>query len=166
MNPQSRPFTLHLFLDFCKNSFHEWPLNFFVITIHQVIWPSPGTLSEAGFLVSRVSGSFGCVSTPRNPRNHTVFFWSGRPVPEFMGRISGSARRTSVAYCTSMCVRVGCTRFANCVDSKPKKKKSSNPDLVRRTRFWVFEGGCDTNKKEHICTLPAPTKKERDTFFE
>jgi len=25
-------------------------------------------------------------------------------------------------YCTSICVRFGCTRLASCVDSKPKKK--------------------------------------------
>jgi len=28
---------------FWCNFFPEWPLNFFVRTIHQVIWPSPGT---------------------------------------------------------------------------------------------------------------------------
>jgi len=28
-------------------------------------------------------------------------------------------------YCTSICVRFGCTRRASCVDSKPKKKKNS-----------------------------------------
>jgi len=28
-------------------------------------------------------------------------------------------------YCTSICVRFGCTRLARCVDSKPNKKKTS-----------------------------------------
>jgi len=28
--------------------FPEWPINFLVITIHQVIWPSPGTLQGPG----------------------------------------------------------------------------------------------------------------------
>ena len=44
MHPQLRPFTRQLFLDFCAICFPEWPLIFFVIMIHQVIWPSPGTL--------------------------------------------------------------------------------------------------------------------------
>ena len=44
MHPQLRPFTPQLFLDFCAEFFPESPLNFFVITIYQVISPSPGTL--------------------------------------------------------------------------------------------------------------------------
>ena len=44
MHPQLRLFTPQLFLDFCAILFPEWPLIFLVITIHQVIWPSPGTL--------------------------------------------------------------------------------------------------------------------------
>ena len=47
MCPQPRLFTLQLFLDFRSNFFPERPLNFLVITIHQVIWPSPGTLFSA-----------------------------------------------------------------------------------------------------------------------
>jgi len=45
IQPQLRLFTLQLFLDFCTIFFPEWPLNFLVITIHQVIWSSPSTLS-------------------------------------------------------------------------------------------------------------------------
>jgi len=41
MHLQSRPFTHELFLDFYAN----WSLKFFVSMIHQVIWPSPGTLA-------------------------------------------------------------------------------------------------------------------------
>jgi len=44
--PTFPPLTLHLFLDFCAIFFPEWPLDFFVITTHQVIWPSPGTLGS------------------------------------------------------------------------------------------------------------------------
>jgi len=44
MHPQPWPFNLQLFLDFRAIVFPEWPLIFVVITIHQVIWPSPGTL--------------------------------------------------------------------------------------------------------------------------
>jgi len=33
-------------------------------------------------------------------------------------------------------------------------------------KLWVSVGSRDTNKKEHICTLSARTKKERDTPFE
>jgi hypothetical protein len=47
MHPQLRPFTRQLFLDFCAIFSPEWPLIFFVVMIHQVIWPSPGTLTEA-----------------------------------------------------------------------------------------------------------------------
>ena len=47
MYPQLQTFTRQLFLDFCAFFSPEWPLNFFVITIHQVIWPSPGTLPQA-----------------------------------------------------------------------------------------------------------------------
>ena len=43
--PTSPPFAEQLFLDFYE-SFPRRPLNFFVITIHQVIWPSPGTLVQ------------------------------------------------------------------------------------------------------------------------
>jgi len=46
MHPQSRPFTFQIFLDFGASFFPEWPLIFVAITIHQVIWPSPGTLAE------------------------------------------------------------------------------------------------------------------------
>jgi len=42
--PTPPPYAQQLFLNFCEISFPERPLNFFVITIHQVIWPSPGTL--------------------------------------------------------------------------------------------------------------------------
>jgi len=42
--PTLPPFTLQLFLDFCAIFSPEWPLNFFVITIYQVIWPSLGIL--------------------------------------------------------------------------------------------------------------------------
>jgi len=38
-------------------------------------------------------------------------------------------------------------------------------DLVLRTRVGVSVGGRNTNKKEHICTLSARTKQERDTPF-
>jgi len=48
MHPQLRLFTLQLFLDFCAIFFPEWPLIFLVVTIHQVIWPSPGTLGAEG----------------------------------------------------------------------------------------------------------------------
>jgi len=41
--PTPPPFAKQLFLDFCEIFSPEWPLNFFVITIHQVIWTSPGT---------------------------------------------------------------------------------------------------------------------------
>ena len=44
MHPRPRPFTLQLFLDFCAIFSPEWPLIFWIIMIHQVIWPSPGTL--------------------------------------------------------------------------------------------------------------------------
>jgi len=44
MHPQVRLFTLQLFLDFRATFSPELPLIFLVITIHQVIWPSPGTL--------------------------------------------------------------------------------------------------------------------------
>ena len=44
VHPQPRPFTLLLFLDFRAIFFPEWPLICWIITIHQVIWPSPGTL--------------------------------------------------------------------------------------------------------------------------
>ena len=44
MHPQLRLFTLQLFLDSRAIFFPEWPLIFLIITIHQVIWPSPGTL--------------------------------------------------------------------------------------------------------------------------
>jgi len=39
MHPQPRPITVQLFLVFCAIFVPEWPLNFFSITIHQVIWP-------------------------------------------------------------------------------------------------------------------------------
>jgi len=48
MHPQLRPFTWQLFLDICVIFFPEWPLIFLVSTIHQVIWPSPGTLPDSG----------------------------------------------------------------------------------------------------------------------
>jgi len=45
VHPQLRPFTLQLFLDFCAIFLPEWPLMFWVIMIHQVIWrvPVPST---------------------------------------------------------------------------------------------------------------------------
>jgi len=52
MHPQLRPFTQQLFLDFCAIFSPEWPLNFFVIMIYQVIWPSPGTLVRGGQVVN------------------------------------------------------------------------------------------------------------------
>ena len=57
MHPHPRPFTYQLFLDFRAILFPEWLLDFFVSTIHQVIWPSPGTL-----LVFQVSCLMSCVS--------------------------------------------------------------------------------------------------------
>jgi len=42
--PTPPPFAKQLFLDLCEFFLPEWPLNIFVITIHQVIWPSPGIL--------------------------------------------------------------------------------------------------------------------------
>ena len=51
---QLRLFTLQLFLDFCTIFFPELPLIFLVITIHQVIWPNPGTLGAGG--TTRVPG--------------------------------------------------------------------------------------------------------------
>ena len=44
VHPQPRPFIQQQFLDFREKNFPEWPLIFLIITIHQVIWPSPGTL--------------------------------------------------------------------------------------------------------------------------
>jgi len=51
MHPQLRLFTLQTFFDFRAIFFPEWPLIFLVITIHQVIWPSPGTLGLTRFLL-------------------------------------------------------------------------------------------------------------------
>ena len=48
MHPQLRLFTIQLFLDFCAIFFPEWLLIFLVVTNHQVIWPSPGTLGADG----------------------------------------------------------------------------------------------------------------------
>ena len=45
MHSQLRLFSQQLFLDFGSIFFLESPLIFLVITIHQVIWPSPGTLN-------------------------------------------------------------------------------------------------------------------------
>jgi len=53
MHAQPRPFTLQLFLDFRTIFFPEWPLIFWVITIHQVIWKSPGTLDTPTIRESR-----------------------------------------------------------------------------------------------------------------
>ena len=47
MHPQLRPFILQIFLDFCASFSPESALIFLVITIHHVIWPSPGTLGPA-----------------------------------------------------------------------------------------------------------------------
>ena len=47
MHPQLRLFIRQIFLDIRAVFSPEWPLNFCVITIHQVIWPSPGTLPPA-----------------------------------------------------------------------------------------------------------------------
>ena len=41
---QPRPFIVQLFLDFRAIFFSELPLIFLVITINQVIWPSPDPL--------------------------------------------------------------------------------------------------------------------------
>jgi len=49
MHPQPQTFNRQLFLDFRANFFPEWPLNFFVSMIHQVIWPSPGALVRSYF---------------------------------------------------------------------------------------------------------------------
>ena len=40
---------VQLFLEFRAIFFPEWPLIFLIITIHQVIWPSPGTLALSGY---------------------------------------------------------------------------------------------------------------------
>jgi len=40
--PQPRPFIVELFLDFCAVFSPELPINFLVIMIHQLIWPSAG----------------------------------------------------------------------------------------------------------------------------
>jgi len=57
MHLQPRLLTQQLFLDLCANFSLEWPLIFFVSTIHQVIWPSPGTLA---------TGCLDCVCHPSN----------------------------------------------------------------------------------------------------
>jgi len=46
MHLQPWPFLSQLFLDFCAIFFPEWPLICLVIMIHQVIWPSHGTLRD------------------------------------------------------------------------------------------------------------------------
>jgi len=61
VHPQPRPFKLKLFLDFRAIFLSEWPLIFLIITIHQVIWPSPVTF-DGGYLdLARLLGE--CVLT-------------------------------------------------------------------------------------------------------
>ena len=61
MHPQLQPFSQQLFLNFCAIFFPEWHLIFFVIMIHKVIWPSPGTLGPGGLEDSRLgSEDFNC----------------------------------------------------------------------------------------------------------
>ena len=45
-------------------------------------------------------------------------------------------------YCTSICVRFGCTQRASCVDSKPKKKKKAS-----------ISASCDKTQKKEIVGL-------------
>ena len=52
MHLQLRLFTLQLFLDFCAIFPPEWPLIFLVITINQVIWPSPDPCLGLGLICS------------------------------------------------------------------------------------------------------------------
>jgi len=48
MHPQLQPFTRQLFLDLCAIFPPNGAPFFLVSTIHQVIWPSPGTLGGGG----------------------------------------------------------------------------------------------------------------------
>ena len=72
IHSQPRPFTLGLFLDFCIIVSTEWPLIFLVITIHQVIWPSPGTLLD----LARPGVCFGKLSTLDYVRQERSFDFS------------------------------------------------------------------------------------------
>ena len=51
-------------------------------------------------------------------------------------------------YCTSICVRFGCTRLASCVDSTPKNKTELNSTELHHCRERSFQS--KTNK-QHSC---------------
>ena len=72
MHTQPRPFTLKLFLDFCAKIFPGWPLNSVVITIHQVIWPSHGTLETLALSLS-VRGIVSVSHSVREGEGESVF---------------------------------------------------------------------------------------------
>jgi len=61
----------------------EWPLNFFVSTIHQVIWPSPGTLSTIASLQASKGYNQGSFVYFAKACGFflSFFLWFGRPKP-------------------------------------------------------------------------------------
>jgi len=90
--------TQQLFFDFRANFSPEWPLNFFVCTIHQVIWLSPGTLHGCTWVPARVTlGSDLCTSfnaylkvargpemctwKKKEPRSNSILFERQRMAP-------------------------------------------------------------------------------------
>jgi len=56
--PTPPPFPQQLCLDFCGIFFPARPLNFLVITIHQIFWPSPGTLLSTRSVTSLLIDGF------------------------------------------------------------------------------------------------------------
>ena len=68
-------------------------------------------------------------------------------------------------YCTSICVRFGCTRLANCVDLKPKKKKvwllHRRPNWHLRARWW-WQNSC-TSTVPHPVRVAPPSRQLIET---
>jgi len=99
MHPQPRPFTFQLFLDFCAIFFPEWPLNFFVIAIHQVMWPSPGILPHRVHPKTLIEMWIICLDqVSANSEKGSGSEWAvrvGQRVPSRFGQ-SGAAREMNL----------------------------------------------------------------------
>jgi len=76
--PQPRPFIVELFLDFCSVFSPELPINFLVIMIHQLIWPSAGPpvpSRDSLFETTRETVTDSCHIYTCKDKAHKMWLW-------------------------------------------------------------------------------------------
>ena len=137
MHPQLRPFNVQLFLDFRAIFSPERPLIFLVSTIHQVIWPSPGTLHVTPI-------AYGVASVSR--------------IDKITGRFCKRALCKKQYYAKETCSLIDPTDRSHSICDPSVPHPICDPSVPRALELYQV---CTSTTQCHRCHRPWPAPQAR-----